>query len=296
MPRPLFVTDLDGTLLEADGSLPPQAGRLRRLLRDRGFQFAVATSRSPQNVKALFPGDELWAVCSDGAATVSLSRSGFEVVGERLLSPHQSLEALAVLLAACEGRPALPLVFTGRARGFEVLVRREPGETVPDLIAAAESLVADGREVVPAATEMLLQAVRQGTIRAVSCFGPEPEIAAVAASVSSRIPAGTVAFSYAETRIADPLAWLDLHRDDVEKAVAVTELAAVSGAGAVVMLGNGANDARLLGSADWSACPSDGVDAAKRAADFVARGKGGGEFIAEVCDVIEAGMLVKGEV
>ena len=48
--RHLFVTDLDGTLLDADGKVPPMSARIISELSHRGALITVATARTPATV------------------------------------------------------------------------------------------------------------------------------------------------------------------------------------------------------------------------------------------------------
>ncbi|WP_268892257.1 Cof-type HAD-IIB family hydrolase [Erysipelothrix urinaevulpis] len=65
----VFVTDLDGTLLDAKGKLHPDMKELIKVIRSKGFLFGVATGRPLFSAKAAIPDAEEifdFLICNNG--------------------------------------------------------------------------------------------------------------------------------------------------------------------------------------------------------------------------------------
>ena len=65
----LIATDLDGTLLERDGSLPEDTFEVVRMLNEQGIRFAASSGRQYGNLVRLFApvADRMAFVCENGA-------------------------------------------------------------------------------------------------------------------------------------------------------------------------------------------------------------------------------------
>ena len=65
----LIATDLDGTLLERDGSLPEDTFDVVRMLNEQGIRFAASSGRQYGNLVRLFApvADRMAFVCENGA-------------------------------------------------------------------------------------------------------------------------------------------------------------------------------------------------------------------------------------
>jgi len=68
----LIATDLDGTLLERDGSLPEDTFDVVRMLNEQGIRFAASSGRQYGNLVRLFApvADRMAFVCENGAFCV----------------------------------------------------------------------------------------------------------------------------------------------------------------------------------------------------------------------------------
>ena len=96
-----YVTDLDGTLLDAQGRVSPVTASLLRPLVDRGLQLTVATARTPATVVELVRplGLRGPAVLMSGALLYDLGQK--KVLSTRGFSPS-SQTALAALLESTD--------------------------------------------------------------------------------------------------------------------------------------------------------------------------------------------------
>lgn len=94
----LVATDLDGTLLEPDGTLPEGIFRAIEQLTDLGVHFAACSGRQLGNLRRLFApvADRMDFVCENGA----LCAVGGEVTDVVAIAQADAREAIADILAA----------------------------------------------------------------------------------------------------------------------------------------------------------------------------------------------------
>ncbi len=87
------ATDLDGTLLDGEGKLPPEVFDLIGQLSARGILFAPASGRQYANLRKLFApaGDGIVFICENGA----LVRYGKETILTEPIPPALARSALA---------------------------------------------------------------------------------------------------------------------------------------------------------------------------------------------------------
>ena len=107
----LVATDLDGTLVRADGSVSERTRRALRQVREAGLVVVLVTGRPPHSLRLLAhaAGVSGLAVCSNGAIVYDLDRD--EIVRHTLLG----VDAAARLVRAL--RKAVPEVCFAFVRG-----------------------------------------------------------------------------------------------------------------------------------------------------------------------------------
>lgn len=92
-PRLLLALDIDGTLVDSDGRVPPGTVEALDLVRAAGHEVVLASGRSLAELLPIATRLGLtggWAVCSNGALTVRLApawQSGCDVVDARTFDP-----------------------------------------------------------------------------------------------------------------------------------------------------------------------------------------------------------------
>ncbi len=101
----LFVTDLDGTLLDANARLSAQSIRLLRPLLDKGLLLTAATARSPATAVQLLRPLSLSAPAVLMTGTMLYELAASRCLATTPLSP-QTVDALCELLE-CTGQEAL---------------------------------------------------------------------------------------------------------------------------------------------------------------------------------------------
>jgi Cof subfamily protein (haloacid dehalogenase superfamily) len=100
----LIASDMDHTLLDEHGDLPPDFHHYLRRLNAVGVTFVAASGRPLNRLKQMFPPHEGMAYVGDNGGTVSV---GDTVLFQSLLSP-QSYRAMAALTLGCT--PGVPVV------------------------------------------------------------------------------------------------------------------------------------------------------------------------------------------
>lgn len=290
----LLITDLDGTFLEPDGSLPANAAAFIATIRGLGADVWIATSRSPHNVSALFAplrdaGIKI-SVCSDGGTTVMLYPSEVEhwsLLQEQLIDKGLARAVLRILHEGPEC-PSEKMVFTGAGRSFDI-IHHSRGERG---VAWREMSSRLGDERVLHATpdfESFSRVVDLcDGIRAVSCLDTleniERSVHSLAefwsdARLSCRV--------YSETRIDGGLAWLDITSSAANKGDALRAvLSHAARDGELIGLGNGENDLPFFRHCDLTLCPSASAESVRRAADIIAPVGCGSEFLQFVLPIL----------
>lgn len=244
----LVVTDLDGTLLDyRTRSVPDGFGTVLDRILASGAAFAVASGRTPDSVRSLFPGhaDRIW-IASDNGAMLS---HGGDVLFEHALEPglwH------ALSSEACRiGSVDVVLV------GAEACYMRESG---------AESAALFRRYYFPLVVAPdPAAAARSDRIRKVLVCNRARRADAALDALRERFGARTSAVS------AEP-GWIDFMAAGVDKGSAVRRLQDLLGADPAecVCFGDWENDATMLAACGRSYAMSGGHPAALAAARYVA--------------------------
>jgi hypothetical protein len=97
------VTDLDGTIVRADGSVSAATSAAARALRAAGIPLVAATARTPAGLTVLGPllADVTMAVCCNGA--IGLGRAGAAVRWQECLSQQVVSDLVGLLTAVLPG-------------------------------------------------------------------------------------------------------------------------------------------------------------------------------------------------
>ena len=105
----LVATDLDGTLLQPDGSVTPRARAALRAAGSRGLRVVLVTGRPPRGVRPLALTDcaEV-AICANGALL-------YDLADDRLLEQHPIPAAVAQRLVRDLRQAAPGVVFAAEA-------------------------------------------------------------------------------------------------------------------------------------------------------------------------------------
>jgi hydroxymethylpyrimidine pyrophosphatase-like HAD family hydrolase len=247
----LVVTDLDGTLSDAEERIHPASVRAIRELRTAGVAVLVATGRRPRMACAVLAAGDLVgpAVVLDGALGLDL-RDGrvFHQVAFPAEAARQVLEAFAAAGLS-------PCVYTDRP-GVDLVVDDHPS-THPDHLARARPFVAG---------DDLARVVATEPVYAFAVVGrPAPLLEPVLRLVGSAGSAslvGDLIYGGSTVQVRPPA---------ISKWSGVLAYCAEQGIdpGRVLAVGDGANDLELLESAAVACAVDTAVPAILARADHV---------------------------
>ena len=247
----LIVTDLDGTLWDADERIHARTLDALHELDRRGTPLLVATGRRPRSAAQALGREGLQppAVLLDGAVGHHL------LTGERFHRAPFEPHAAAAVLAGFERCGVSPCLYVDRATA-DVVVGERPS-THPQHLAHIGSWLA---------RDDLWNAVHHDDVLAIGVVGcDERVLREVSAAIAGLAEAAVVRdFMFGEaTLIARPLG--------ISKWQGVEAYCAQQGLDSrrVLALGDGENDIELLTAAAVACVVADGCDAALALADHV---------------------------
>lgn len=233
----LYVTDLDGTLLDSGAHLPSRALCMLNEMLDCGLALSVATARSWSSAAPLLSGLRLACplVCYNGAFLVD-SATGRDI--ERcLLSEEQKARVLAEYLR-CGVAPMVYAMVDGRQKVSWLRSRQNDG-----ICRYARSRAGDPR-LNPVETE---EELCRGDVFYFSALGAREELAHAQPCLA--------ALDFARVHFAadtyDPEEyWLETARVDATKAIGVDKLRQLTGRKRIVCFGDNLNDLPMFSVAD----------------------------------------------
>lgn len=253
--RTLHLTDLDGTLLDADGALSPSSRAILDGLLADGLALSVATARSAATARRGL-GDlalEQPMVVYGGATAVD------PVSGEHLWWEHFDSRVISPLIGASMAAGVTPLVFhldgAGRDRiswvrgaetaGVDAFLEARPGDERMHPV--------DGWDEVDHERAFF-----------VSLSGEQPVLRRLARMIRA-ISWGT-GCALALQPAGDGLAVLDVTAAGATKGSAARRIAELGGFTRIVAFGDGANDLPLFAEADESYAVAGATEEVKAAA------------------------------
>lgn len=251
--RTLYVSDLDGTLLDADSRLPAAtAERLNRLI-ELGLPFTIATARSWSSASAILKDLRLTlpVVTYNGAFLVD------PLNGRILESDTLSVEQVGHARQVFESHGASVLVYAfldGRERVSWLAARENDGTRY----------YIDMRRGDPRLRRVDSEAeLYAGDIFYLTAIGTADELE----PLLGRFPE-SLGFSMTwQQELYREEYWLEVKRHDATKAHGVEKLKARTGLNRIVCFGDGVNDLPMFRIADWALAVENGNPALLAEAD-----------------------------
>lgn len=257
MPRTLYVSDMDGTLLGNDARVSADTARILRRLNDSGIMFSVATARTAATVVPLLRdcGMRLPAVVITGAAEWHFDEGRYTDV--RYMTPQLAADIDTIF--AAEGLH--PFVYTLDDPAQRMTVYHGAGSLSP-----VEQKFVDERKNLPLKKFCLgaqpPRSLDPGRIMyfAMGC----PDIVARAARRLRELPECHISH-YVDTYNPDT-ALLEVFAAHTDKARAILALKERLGADRLVVFGDNLNDLPMFRVADTSVAVANALPQVRRAA------------------------------
>lgn len=277
----LYVSDLDGTLLDADRKVSSSSESLLNEAISKGALFSVATARTPATVSRLLSGVDcrLPLIVMTGAAIWDSRNNTY------LHAAFHSEDAARMLLETYRRHGLSSFIYTlgednllhiYHIGSLSALEKQFIAERV-DSPFKAFHIPAYGESQLPAHLDRVLLFF---------CMRPTAEVAPVYDEIKNNASVRPV---YYHDMYGDEIALMEVFCPEASKATAVKLLAGMSGADSVVAYGDNVNDLPILEIADDSVAVANAVEEVKTHAD---RMIGANTSDAVARDILK---LVKGE-
>lgn len=248
----LLALDIDGTILDINGEVPPRTRAAVVAAAQAGVQVVLATGRG---IEAALPVADFlgltrgWMVCANGALTVRLDPKlkgtpslpgGYEITNSVTFDPTTAIGRLHQVLPEAIFAVEMP------GRGFLTSADFPPGELIENT------------------TTVSLEQLSSQPVSRVIVRAPGMALADFEVAVRS---AGLHAVEYA----IGWTAWLDVNAAGVSKASALDALVSGLGVKHTVAMGDGANDLEMLRWADLSVAMGSAPARVKNATSVVTK-------------------------
>ena len=283
----LFLSDLDGTLLDRAASLPPaDAERINRLTAE-GVRISFATARTVRSVKTILSAVDF---SHPGCAPVALM-NGVMIrdmrEGRYLAVEHIPRDSAAALLEAMDETGAEPFVYTCDpscpVEGDPLLTsyRKIGNEAMRRFRDERVEKYGKPFRVFRSPKELA------GEIVYFCVIGPQTLIRETALA-AGEVPC--VRLTYYPDAYLPGVWYLEIFSETASKGRAVEFLRRHTGAEAVVVFGDNRNDLPMFEAADFSVAVSTAADEVKSAADAVT------DSVTEMIErIAEGGIVVREE-
>ncbi|MDE7136270.1 MAG: HAD-IIB family hydrolase, partial [Muribaculaceae bacterium] len=240
----LYITDLDGTLLNDSTEVSPESAAIISDLSARGALITVATARTPATVEKLLCDTDIRipAIVMTGASMWDRQKRRY--VNPRLISPDKASSAIEVFI-----RNGLqPFVYTISGELLEVF---HHGPLTPE-----EQTFVDLRKDLDLKKFYLDSTERRvreaENVILIFGMGNEPQLGEIARKLEDE---GGYSISFYEDN-ASPQYYIEVFAEGVSKASAVTSLASRVGADGITVYGDNLNDLSMMAVADDSVAVS----------------------------------------
>lgn len=265
--KTLFVSDLDGTLLDKNAKLPDGAAERINRLTERGVMITYATARTVRSVGHILDGIDFTlqgavpVALMNGVLVRDMARSKY--VRAAVIDRTAAAEILAVL---DEADGIEPFVY---AIDEEHPVLGDPLYTYYREIANGfmqdfmdERIVRYGKPFTKIASIDEIA----GDIIYFAVLGEELPVRLAVEKISE---IGGIRYTYYRDAYADGVWYLEIFDEKASKKHAVEYLREVTGAEKVVCFGDNLNDIPMFEAADAAVAVENAVDEVKSRADFV---------------------------
>lgn len=258
--RTLYVSDLDGTLLDADSRIDPESATIISDLSRRGALITVATARTPATVTELLRHTytTVPALVMTGAAVWNRQANCYDSVE---FIPEELNLAIASI---CE-RVDLPAFVYTLPEDTSVMQVFHRGEA---LTKAENNFYQERRGLALKHFNLYTPPPPALNARTILYFavGPIKNIYAAGRAIADTTPAAVSFYS----DIYNPgMAMLEVFAPGVSKASAIERLRLQLGADRLVVFGDNSNDLSMMALADVAIAVDNAIDHVRESADIV---------------------------
>lgn len=254
----LYVTDMDGTLLNTESRVSMVSARILNELAAEGAMVTVATARTPATVVPLLKGVDmrLPAIVMTGAATFDVGRRRYENV--RFIERDAVEAALRIL----DEGGVRPFVYTLRS---DQIIHAFHAEELSEAEVPFYSLRRE-RELKRFHLGCRVRPEDMSRTMLLFCVGEKERFEPIAERVSEAI--GYRVMCYNDI-FNDNAAFIEVFAPGVSKRSAVEDLAREVGARRVVVFGDNLNDLSMMEAADVAVAVENAYEDVKMRADMV---------------------------
>jgi len=260
--RQLFVTDLDGTLLNPESRVSEESARIITSLSRQGALISVATARTPATVEPLLSQTFISVpiIVMTGAAMWSRGSQSY------LDSRYIPSVTAAYILETCRAHGLRPLSYTLPHGSGGVLHAYFDGR--PDVL---ERKFLDERSRLRLKRVHIDDPIVRGLPSVpdtvlVFCLGDTERIGAAASALRA---SGNCSVSSYSDIFNEGVSYLEVFAPGVSKAEAVMRLRKITGAERVTVFGDNLNDLPMMAVADVSVAVGNAVPQVREAAQVV---------------------------
>ena len=257
-PRTLYVSDLDGTLLNSDSVISEESSHIiNHLINRRDAQFTVATARTPATVVPLLGNLDvrLPYIVMAGAAMWDNVKSDYRFTNP---IPQPTVESVC---AVCERSGIHPFVYRRHGNVLRVHHYGELSASEAEFVAERRNspfkeFILDDHDYTTSDDEALLIFSMHGF----------DHLERIYAQIRREVACSPICYHDIfgpETGI------MEIYSCGTSKANAIKRLAAEIGAERIVVFGDNLNDIPMMQIADYSVATANAVDAVREFADEV---------------------------
>lgn len=236
--KPLFVTDLDGTLLGSDSRLSPRSRKVLHRLISNHMPFTVATARGAASVAELFNGISLpYPIIELNGALITDLGTGHHLDVRGI--PGDLAASLCEALTEAGAAPALSVLRDDRDHLY---YKPHPEFSIPDYEKELLLVANETSEAVTDFTEAC-----KSVVLTINCLGLPENLEHYRQVAADLAPMSLSTVSYGLPPQGG-MTWFSIHHHTVSKAQAVSRWQRVTGLTDLtpVVFGDGENDRSLF--------------------------------------------------
>jgi 5-amino-6-(5-phospho-D-ribitylamino)uracil phosphatase len=256
-PTTLYVSDLDGTLLNSDSLISPRSAEILNELIGNGVMFTIATARTPATVVPLLGGMNLNlpAIVMAGAAMWDNSRKDY------LNTNAFDEETVGQVCSICEDAGIHPFVYRRHKGQLEVHHFGAMSSTESNFVeershSVLKRFVLDEPDYVHSRGEALL----------IFTMNEYERLMRVYERISSEVTCSSVCY---HDIFGPETGLMEVYSCGTSKAEAIRRLANDVNADRIVVFGDNLNDLPMLEIADYSVATANAVEDVRNVADEV---------------------------